>query len=105
MDQEAVAQLPGDAGSSLPADRAAPLHLVARPPGARAEQPSESTRRRWARMGMAVDAAREAGRADGLRDGYLQGWRWGVGYGFVAGAVVTWLAWSVYRIVVGGLPT
>lgn len=55
-------------------DTAAPaLRLIARPAGARTEQPSVSTRRRWARIAEAEAAGREAAHADGVRQGYLQG--------------------------------
>lgn len=60
----------------------------ARPPGARATEPSESTRRRWARMAEVESAARQAAHADGVREGWRGGWRWGLVCGLIAGALV-----------------
>lgn len=68
----------------------------ARPPNARAAQPSESTRQRWERMARVTESAREIGRADGLRDGYRSGWRWGLCCGTVAGVIITSIGWSIW---------
>lgn len=74
----------------------APIAFPDRPAGSRAEQPSDSTRRRWERMGKAIDAARTEGHADGVRQGYTQGWRWGLWCGVVLGAVVASIAWALW---------
>lgn len=88
-------------------DAALPLRLVPspatdtppRPPNARTEQPSESTRRRWARMAVIEAAAREAAHRDGVREGYMQGWRWGLACGVVAGALLAGVAWGAWLLV------
>lgn len=72
-----------------------------RPPRARTDQPSPSTRRRWAdieRMSAAIDAARTDAHAVGVRAGYRQGWRWGLGCGLIAGALVAGLGWGAWLV-------
>ncbi|MEY5097322.1 MAG: hypothetical protein RJA36_41, partial [Pseudomonadota bacterium] len=54
------------------------IPMPERPASARALQPSESTRQRWARMARIADNARDEGHAEGLRQGYRSGWRWGL---------------------------
>jgi hypothetical protein len=76
-----------------------PLTLVQRPAGARTEQPSESTRRRWARMAEVESAAREFAHADGVRQGYKQGWRWGLACGVLAGALLAGVCWGTWLVV------
>ena len=79
-------------------DNIAPITpLPPAPPGARTDAPSESTRRRWARVHqVALDAASSAGHADGVRIGYAQGWRWGLGCGIACGAVLAGAGWGLW---------
>lgn len=72
---------------------------VNRPAGARTDQPSETTRRRWARMAEKETAAREAAHADGVREGYRQGWRWGLCCGLIAAALLGGLCWGGWLVV------
>lgn len=72
-----------------------PLHLpemLPRPAGARTDKPSESTRRRWARMAAQV----EKDRGIATEEGYRRGWRYGLLCGAIAAAVVTSLAWAAW---------
>lgn len=79
---------------------AAPTPIaLARPANARTTAPSDSTRRRWARMAEAEVAAREAAHADGVRQGYKQGWRWGLACGLIAGTLVSGLCWGSWLMV------
>lgn len=91
------------AGHHLPAALTQPGDLpppipfpAARPANARAVEPSESTRQRWARMGKLVDTAKAEGHAAGVQQGYTQGWRWGLWCGGVCGALLASLAWAVW---------
>ena len=75
-------------------DAATPLRLVPRPTNARTTAPSDSTRRRWARMATVEAAAREAAHADGVREGYRSGWRLGMVAGMLIGALIVGIAWA-----------
>lgn len=83
-----------DKDTAVGALRSSALRVVDRPAGARTDQPSESTRRRWARLATAEAAAREAAHADGVREGYRLGWRWGLACGAIGSALVVGIAWS-----------
>ena len=75
-------------------EAATPQRLVTRPTNARTTAPSDSTRRRWARMATVEAAAREAAHADGLREGYVRGWRLGLVAGMLIGALLVGIAWA-----------
>jgi hypothetical protein len=87
------------AALTQPGDLPPPIPFPDRPAKARAIEPSESTRQRWARMGKLIDTAKAEGHATGLRQGYTQGWRWGLLQGVAIGALLASLAWAVWLTV------
>lgn len=80
-------------GAAPPPINGAAAPVQPRPPGARADTPSESTRARRARMAKVQDEAHAAGRAEGfaagLRDGTRRGLLLGALLGLAAGVAGT----------------
>lgn len=89
-----LAHLP--AALTQPGDLPPPIPFPARPPNARTTEPSESTRRRWARMTETEAAARQAAHADGVREGWRGGWRWGLWQGMAIGVLLASIGWALW---------